>query len=100
MRRVIPVLAVIVALALIVIFYPGHVDRPVKDGTGPLAVLLDASVPAPEYHSPLDWWQTHHMDILNRGDLERIDCLYCHRPDTSCNNCHGYVGVETIAEAW
>jgi hypothetical protein len=50
------------------------------------------------YHSPLDWWQTHHMDIVNRGEFLQADCLYCHDPATSCNNCHGYVGVAAIVE--
>ena len=100
MRKSILALAIVLILALAIVFYPPHVEKPVKDGTGPLAVTLHASIPAPEYHSPLDWWQTHHMDVVNRGDLERQDCLYCHQPDTSCNNCHDYVGVDRIAEAW
>jgi hypothetical protein len=36
------------------------------------------------------------MDVVNRGDLEQADCLYCHEPEISCNNCHGYVGVDPI----
>ena len=71
-------------------------EKPAKDGPGPLSVRLDASLTAPEYHTPLEWWQTHHMDIIDRGDLQESDCLYCHEPVTSCNNCHGYVGVRLI----
>lgn len=81
---------------LIVVWYPQTVEKPVKDGPGPLSVYLDPSLPAPEYHSPLEWWQTHHMDVVNRGDLERTDCLQCHDPVTSCNNCHDYVGASRI----
>ena len=44
----------------------------------------------------LDWWQTHHTDVLNRGDLLREDCLQCHEVERSCNNCHRYVGAEAI----
>lgn len=96
MRKMVLVLAVILILVLTVVYYPSYVPKPVKDGEGPLAVRLDPSLPAPEYHSPLDWWQTHHTDIVNRGELDQMDCLYCHQPETSCNNCHGYVGANSI----
>ena len=96
MRKVALSLVVVGILLLTVAFYPQSVERPVKDGEGPLAVRIDARYAAPEYHSPLDWWQTHHMDRVNNGDLEQTDCLYCHDPATSCNNCHGYVGANEI----
>lgn len=98
MRKLFLVGAVLVILGLVAGFYPGWVEKPVKDGTGPLAVRISAQYPAPEHHSPLDWWQTHHMDVVNRGDMAESDCLYCHEPEKSCNNCHGYVGVDPIAE--
>ena len=98
MRKAVLIVAVLIILALIVGFYPDYVEKPVKDGTGPMAIWLDASLPAPETHNPLDWWQTHHMDVVNRGDLTRQDCLYCHEPESSCNNCHSYVGVEEISQ--
>ena len=96
MRKLFLIIAVLVTVLLVTGFYPGWVEKPVKDGTGPLALRLDPGVLAPEYHSPLAWWQTHHMDAVNRGDLAQADCLYCHQPETSCNNCHGYVGVNPI----
>ncbi|MCX6030928.1 MAG: hypothetical protein NT169_16730 [Chloroflexi bacterium] len=96
MRKLFLVIAVILLVGLTVGFYPGWVEKPVKDGTGPMAIRLDPGVVAPEYHSPLDWWQKHHMDAVNRGDLAQTDCLYCHQPETSCNNCHRYVGVTVI----
>lgn len=96
MRKVALSLVAIGILLLIVAWYPQYVEKPVKDGEGPLSVYLDPSLPAPEYHSPLDWWQTHHMDIVNRGDLLQSDCLQCHDPETSCNNCHSYVGANEI----
>ncbi len=98
MRKVALILAVLITLALVVGFYPSYVEKPVKDGAGPMAIRLDPGLPAPEYHSPLDWWQTHHMDVVNQGDLTQADCLYCHEPATSCNNCHHYVGVVEIGE--
>jgi len=99
MRKVSLVLAVLITLALVVGFYPSYVEKPVKDGTGPMAIRLDPDLPAPETHNPLDWWQTHHMDVVNQGDLTQKDCLYCHDPQTSCNNCHGYVGANAITES-
>jgi hypothetical protein len=96
MRKVALSLLAIGILFILVAWYPQHVEKPVKDGEGPLSVYLDPSLPAPEYHSPLDWWQTHHMDIVNRGDLLQSDCLQCHDPQTSCNNCHNYVGANEI----
>jgi hypothetical protein len=98
MRKIALVLAVLIILALMVGFYPTYVEKPVKDGTGPMAILLDPDLPAPQTHSPLDWWQTHHMDVVNQGDLNQGDCLYCHGPQTSCNNCHNYVGANPITE--
>jgi len=73
-----------------------RVERPVQDGRGPLAVKMDKSLTAPPYHSPLEWWQTHHPSVLNKGDLRQADCLYCHEPKTSCDNCHDYVGARHI----
>jgi hypothetical protein len=96
MRKVALFLAAIGALLLIAAWYPGYVEKPVKDGPGPLSVYMDPRLPAPEYHSPLEWWQSHHPDVVNRGDLLQSDCLQCHDPETSCNNCHSYVGVAEI----
>ena len=97
MRKIVLIAAAIIIIALVVGFYPSYVDKPVKDGTGPMAIYLDPALPAPATHNPLDWWQTHHMDVLNAGDLTEQECVYCHDPQTSCNNCHAYVGVAEIA---
>jgi hypothetical protein len=96
MRKAALLIAVLTLFILAIAFYPTYVEKPILNGTGPLSVQIDPRFPAPETHKPLDWWQTHHMDVVNRGDLEKIDCLYCHEPRTSCNNCHGYVGVDPI----
>jgi hypothetical protein len=96
MRKTVLILVVILLLALIVACYPRYVEKPVKDGSGPLAYQIDPALAAPEYHSPLDWWRTHHMDTLNRGDQAQSDCLYCHQPQTSCNQCHAYAGAAEI----
>jgi hypothetical protein len=86
----------LVVLLVVVSGWPRYVDKPAKDGPGPLAIHLDARLVAPETHNPLDWWRTHHMDVVNAGDFDRQDCLRCHDPVTSCNNCHTYVGVAEI----
>ena len=99
MRKVILVVVALVILALIVGFYPNYVEEPVKDGPGPLSVQIDPQYPAPAFHNPLDWWQTHHMDVVNRGDFTQQDCLHCHEPQTSCDNCHSYVGVTEIIDS-
>lgn len=99
MRKVALSLVSIGIFILVVAFYPRYVEKPVKDGEGPLAVYLDPSLPAPEYHNPLDWWQLNHKNVVNRGDLEKADCLKCHDPATSCNNCHTYAGVDAILPA-
>lgn len=96
MRKLVLLLGVMLILALVVIYYPAVAEKPVKDGQGSLAVWIDPRYPAPEYHSPLDWWQAHHKDIVNQGDLMQEDCLHCHEPARSCNNCHDYVGVQQI----
>lgn len=98
MRKVVFVLAILTVLLLSVIYYPSRVEKPVLNGSGPLAVYIDPVFPAPEYHSPLDWWQIHHIDKVNNGDFQKLDCLYCHEPEYSCNNCHGYVGANRIVE--
>ena len=72
-------------------------ERPAKDGLGPLAVTIDREFGAPATHSPLAWWQTHHPEVVNSGDIPEGDCLYCHQVERSCNNCHTYVGARQIA---
>lgn len=96
MRKAILILAVLLIAALTVAFYPSPVEKPEINGTGKMAVRIEARYTAPEYHSPTDWWQAHHPDMVNRGDLFQQDCLYCHEPEKSCNNCHNYVGANPI----
>ena len=96
MRKLALFIMVIVLAGLVVGFYPHFVEKPVKDGSGPLAVYNSPRYPAPEYHSPLEDWQISHTDIVNRGDIAQDDCLYCHEAERSCNNCHDYVGAQRI----
>ncbi len=96
MRKLILIVAVLTLVLLVIGFYPSWVETPVVNGAGPMAVNVSARYAAPEYHSPLDYYRTHHMDLLDRGDLQQADCLYCHEPERSCNNCHRYVGVSPV----
>ncbi len=96
-NRLILIVLFLIALALLAFAQPNWVATPVKDGPGPLAVKIDSRLVSPEYHSPLEWWRTHHMDMVNDGDFAETNCLQCHDATTSCNNCHGYVGVRAIA---
>ncbi len=53
----------------------------------------------------LDFWKANHPNLLTgthnpqlkdvTEDEEEL-CLDCHEAKTSCNNCHGYVGVKMI----
>jgi len=98
MRKLALYLLVLVLITLILVLHPSYVQKPEKDDGGPLSVYIDPRFAAPEYHSPLDYWQTHHWEIVNRGDIAQDDCLYCHEPERSCNNCHGYVGIAEIVK--
>jgi hypothetical protein len=98
MRKLAVFLVAVGIVILVVSFYPAYAEKPELNAEGPMAVWIDAEFPAPEYHAPLEWWKTHHMDIVNAGDIAQENCLYCHEPETSCNNCHNYVGVDTIEE--
>lgn len=98
MRKILLLAVTAILLALVIGFYPSRADKPVVDGLGDMAIRVAPEYAAPEYHSPLDWWQTHHMDAVNRGDFVKQDCVYCHEPEQSCNNCHSYVGVDPITE--
>ena len=96
MRKFVLLMAAVTILALVIYYYPVYVETPAKDAPGPLSVRIDARYSAPEYHSPLDVWYRNHWEMVNRGDVAQADCLYCHVPETSCNNCHRYVGAGMI----
>jgi hypothetical protein len=50
----------------------------------------------------LDYWKAHHPYLLS-GTTNPVlladpdeACLDCHDQNTSCNNCHQYVGVKLV----
>jgi hypothetical protein len=96
--KALPVLAVLVVAAL-ALFLSGcdmGVEKPVKDGTGPLAVTIARTREAPDYHSPLDWWTANHPNGVSDGVFSKRECMLCHVPEQSCNKCHEYVGAKLV----
>jgi hypothetical protein len=95
-RKAVLVISVIAIVAAAVLLYPALVEKPALNAEGEMGIRIAVDKIAPESHKPIDWWRTHHPEIVNRGDLDKVDCVYCHVPETSCNNCHHYVGVDAI----
>ena len=85
-----------VALVLLLSGCDLGVEKPVKDGPGPLAVTIERTREAPDYHSPLDWWTANHPHGISDGVFSQRECMLCHVPEDSCNKCHEYVGVKLV----
>lgn len=50
----------------------------------------------------LEFWKANHPNLVTgthnpalKADPDE-SCLMCHDQNTSCNNCHGYVGVKLV----
>lgn len=93
------VLAVLLVAALAVFFVGCDlgVQKPVKDGTGPLAITISRTREAPDYHNPLEWWTANHPQGISDGTFSKRECMLCHVPEDSCNKCHDYVGVKQVS---
>ncbi len=117
------ILTPLLLLALIV-FGCQKVEKPVRDGTGPMAIIIDVDE-APESHTAdietpyakipvlgkmfksglkgLDYWKANHPNLITGTDNPALltdtdeTCLDCHDQSTSCNNCHSYVGVKMVS---
>lgn len=89
-------IALILLAAVVVSILSGCAppEKPTRDGPGPLSIHFEPGVAAPEYHTPLDWWQKTHFRSINSGEIPEGDCTYCHSTQRSCDNCHNYVGVK------
>jgi hypothetical protein len=94
--RVLPLL-VLAVLVLILSACDLGVQKPLKDGTGPLAVTISRTREAPDYHNPLDWWTANHPQAISDGTFSKRECMLCHVPEQSCNKCHEYVGAELVS---
>jgi len=73
-----------------------QVQKPEVKGEGPLAVKMARGITSPEFHAPLERWRTTHKKVLNMGDFTERECILCHDPKKSCNNCHKYIGGREI----
>jgi hypothetical protein len=73
-----------------------QVQKPEVKGEGPLAVKMARGITSPEFHAPLERWRTTHKRALSIGDFTERECILCHDPQKSCNNCHKYIGVRAI----
>ncbi len=89
----------VVFLAAVLLLFPAcqNVQKPEIKGGGPLAVVMDRGTATPEYHAPLERWRAAHKQAMDRGDFAVRECGLCHNPQTSCNNCHAYVGAKEIS---
>ncbi len=74
----------------------GQVQKPETKGKGPLAVVMERGTPAAEYHVPLERWRVTHKKALANGDFTERECVLCHNPQKSCNNCHRYIGAKEV----
>jgi mono/diheme cytochrome c family protein len=92
------VLAVLLALGSVGVAASGYgrIEKPELGGNGPLAIQMPPGLQAPPYHyqPSLEWWAARHGERVSSIGLN--ECLGCHNPETSCNNCHAYVGVKPI----
>ena len=74
-----------------------QVQKPEVKGEGPLAVKMARGITAPEFHAPIEQWRTTHKKAINNRDFMERECILCHQPKTSCNNCHIYIAAREIS---
>jgi hypothetical protein len=67
----------VAALALVLSGCDMGVEKPVKDGTGPLAITIARTREAPDYHNPLDWWTANHPHGISDGVFSQRECMLC-----------------------
>jgi len=84
------------SLGLLMIVGCQQVQKPEVRGEGPLAVKMARGITSPEFHAPLERWRTTHKKALSIGDFTERECILCHDPKKSCNNCHHYIGAREI----
>ncbi len=88
---------VILIVLLLIVAGCSNPEKPELRGTGELAVQIDSDkLIIPEYHNPLESWRPRHMQSILDKEFSERDCVSCHKVETSCNNCHDYVGVPQV----
>jgi hypothetical protein len=122
----------VVPLLLLVLVASGcqKVEKPSRDGTGPMAIIITVDK-APESHTAnttaegailetrysripvlgkifkselkgLDYWRANHHYLVTGTTNPALladpaeECLNCHDQNTSCNNCHQYIGAKLV----
>ncbi len=117
-------------LLLIVLGCQLSVEKPSREGTGPMAIIIDVDE-SPESHianttadgeilettyskipvlgkvfksglKGLDYWKANHPNLVTGTDNPALladsdeACLDCHDHNSTCNNCHRYIGVKLV----
>jgi hypothetical protein len=88
--------AIMIACLLTAFMGCRQIPKPENKGKGPLAVIIDRGTATAEYHSPLERWRAVHKKALQNGDFTEKECVLCHNPRKSCNNCHEYIGAQRV----
>ena len=87
----------IFSISLLLIISCSYPKKPELRGTEELAIQIDADkLITPEYHNPLEEWRPRHMQAIKDNEFTERECMSCHDIETSCNNCHQYVGVPVV----
>jgi hypothetical protein len=87
----------ILSVSLILAAGCSYPQKPVLRGEGPLAVQIDADkLITPEFHNPIEVWKPRHMQSIQQKEFTERECMSCHKVETSCNNCHNYVGTLVV----
>ncbi|MFC1554729.1 hypothetical protein ACFL7D_08860 [candidate division KSB1 bacterium] len=90
-------ITVLISVSLLLIAGCTHYEKPVLRGEGDLAVQIDSDkLVIPEYHNPIESWKPRHMQSIQQKEFTERECMSCHKVETSCNNCHDYVGVPRV----
>ncbi len=89
--------SLIISFSLILTSGCNYPEKPELRGEGSLAIQIDSDkLVIPEYHNPLEVWRPRHMESIQRSEFTERECMSCHKVETSCNNCHEYVGVPVV----
>ena len=90
-------LTLIFSVSLILAAGCTYPKKPELRGTGELDVQIDPDkLIIPEYHNPLEVWKPRHMQSILQKEFTERECMSCHKVESSCNNCHEYVGVPLV----
>lgn len=54
---------------------------------------MNEDIPTPTIHEPKEEWIVNHPHLVEEEG--RYQCLLCHDPMETCDNCHSFVGIKT-----